>query len=85
MIPQAPTIFCGMSMILMILAIEVTVSLFGIAHHLIGSFKERFILDFFLILDALTLGTLHRRLEYCLTLIDLRNPFSAGCYCISPT
>ena len=46
-IPQAPTIFCGMPMILMILAIEVMVSLFGISHHLIGSFEEGFILDFF--------------------------------------
>ena len=36
-----------MPMILMVLAIEVTVSLFGISHHLIGSFEEGFILDFF--------------------------------------
>ena len=36
-----------MPMILMILAIEVTVSLFRISHHLIRSFEEWFILDFF--------------------------------------
>ena len=42
-----------MPMILMVLAIEVMVSLFEISHHLIGSFEEGFILDFFLILDAL--------------------------------
>ena len=47
MIVQTPTILCGMPMILMVLAIEVTVSLFGISHHLIGSFEEGFILDFF--------------------------------------
>ena len=47
MIPQTPTIFYGMSMILMVLVIEVTVLLFGISHHLIGSFEEGFILDFF--------------------------------------
>ena len=47
MIPQTPTILCGMPTILMVLAIEVTVSLFGISHHLIGSFEEGFILDFF--------------------------------------
>ena len=47
MIPQTPTIFCGMPMILMILVIEVTVSLFEIFHHLIGSFEEWFIVDFF--------------------------------------
>ena len=47
MIPQAPTIFCGMPIVLMILAIEVTVSLFGISYHLIGSSEEGFILDFF--------------------------------------
>ena len=46
-IPQDPTIFCGMPMILMILAIEVMVSLFGISYHLIGSSEEGFILDFF--------------------------------------
>ena len=47
MIPQISTIFCGMPMILMILTIEVTVMLFRISHHLIGSFEEWFILDFF--------------------------------------
>ena len=47
MIPQTPTILCGMPMILMILAIKVTISLFKISHHLIGSFEEGFILDFF--------------------------------------
>ena len=47
MIPQAPTILCGMPMILMILAIEVTASLLGNSHHLIGPFEEGFILDFF--------------------------------------
>ena len=47
MIPQAPTVFYDMPMILMILAIEVTVSLFGISYHLIQSFEEGFILDFF--------------------------------------
>ena len=45
-------------MILMVLAIEVTVSLFEIFHHLIGSFKEWFILDFFQYL-------MHRLLEDC--------------------
>ena len=84
MIPQTPTIFYGMPMILMVLAIEVMVSLFGISHHLIGSFEEGFILDFFLILDAPALGRLHRRPEVCLTLIDLCNPFSAGCCYIGP-
>ena len=58
-IPQTPTIFCGMPMISMILAIEVTVSLFEISHHLVGPFEEGFILDFFLILDAPALGRLH--------------------------
>ena len=35
-----------MTMILMILAIEVSVSLFRISHHLVGPFKEGFVLDF---------------------------------------
>ena len=47
-----------MAMISMILAIEVTVSLFGISHHLVGPFEEGFVLDFFLILDALALKRL---------------------------
>ena len=34
-------------MILMILVVEVTVSLFGISHHLIRSFEEWFIFYFF--------------------------------------
>lgn len=46
-IPQTPTILCDMAMILMILAIEVTVSFFGISHHLVGPFEEGFVLDFF--------------------------------------
>ena len=84
MIPQAPTIFCGMPMILMILAIEVTVSLFGISHHLIGPFEEGFIFYFFLILDAPAFRRLHWRLGCCCWFF-LRNPFSAGCCCIGPT
>ena len=50
-----------MPMILMVLAIEVTVSLslFEIFHHLIGSFKEWFILDFFQYL-------MHRLSEDCI-------------------
>ena len=48
-----------MPMILMVLAIEVTVSLFGISHHLIRSFEERFILDFFQYL-------MHRLSEDCI-------------------
>ena len=48
-----------MPMILMILAIEVTVLLFEISHHLIGSFEEWFILDFFQYL-------MHRLSEDCI-------------------
>ena len=36
-----------MTMILIILAIEVSVSLFRISHHLVGPFEEGFVLDFF--------------------------------------
>ena len=36
-----------MAMIPIILAIEVTVSLFGITYHLVGPFEEGFVLDFF--------------------------------------
>ena len=46
-IPQALAILCGMAMILMILAVDVTVSFFGISHHLVGPFEEGFVLDFF--------------------------------------
>ena len=46
-VPQTPAILCYMAMIPMILTIEVTVSLFGISYHLVGPFKEWFILDFF--------------------------------------
>ena len=45
MIPQTPTILCGLPMILMILVIEVMVMLFKISHHLIRSFEERFIFN----------------------------------------
>ena len=48
-----------MPMILMVLAIEVMISLFGISHHLIGSFEEGFILDFFQYL-------MHRLSEDCI-------------------
>ena len=44
-IPQTPTILCGMLMILMILVIEVMVTFFRISHHLIRSFEERFIFN----------------------------------------
>ena len=46
-VPQTPAILCGTAMIPMILAIEVTVSLFGISHHLVGPFEEGFVFDFF--------------------------------------
>ena len=74
-----------MPMISMILATEVMVSLLGISHHLVGPFEEGFILDFFLILDALALGRPHRRYGCGSTLIALRNPFSVGYCCIGPT
>ena len=45
MIPQTPAILCSMPIILMILAIEVIVTLFGISHHPIWSFKEWFIFN----------------------------------------
>ena len=44
-IPQTPAILYGMPMILMILTIEVMVTLFGVFHHLIWSFKEWFIFN----------------------------------------
>ena len=47
-----------MPMILMVLVIEVTVSLFGISDHLIGSFEEGFIFYFFQYL-------MHRLSEDC--------------------
>ena len=46
-VPQTLAILCCMAMILMILAIEVTVSLFRTSHHLVGPFKEGFVFDFF--------------------------------------
>ena len=46
-IPQTPAILCCMAMIPMVLTVEVSVSLFGISYHLIGSFEERLVLDFF--------------------------------------
>ena len=46
-VPQTPAILYCMAMIPMILAIEVTVSLFRISHHLVGLFEEGFVLDFF--------------------------------------
>ena len=36
-----------MAMILMVLTVEVSVSLFGISHHLIRPFVEGLVLDFF--------------------------------------
>ena len=36
-----------MAMILMILTIEISVSLFRISHHLVGPFEEGFVFDFF--------------------------------------
>ena len=36
-----------MTLVLMVLTIEVSISLFGISHHLIGPFEEGLILDFF--------------------------------------
>ena len=46
-VPQIPTILYCMAMIPMILAIEVTDSLFRISHQLVGPFEEGFVLDFF--------------------------------------
>ena len=54
---QTPVILCCMAMIPMILAIKVTVSFFRISHHLVGSFEEGFVFDFFQYL-------MHRLSEY---------------------
>ena len=46
-VPQTLAILYCMAMILIILTIKVTVSLFGISHHLVRPFEEGFVLDFF--------------------------------------
>ena len=46
-VPQTTAILCCMAMIPIILAIEVTVSLFRISYHLVGPFEEGFVLEFF--------------------------------------
>ena len=56
-VPQTPTILGCMAMIPMISAIKVTVSFFRISHHLVGSFEEGFVFDFFQYL-------MHRLSEY---------------------
>ena len=45
MVPQISTIFCSMSLVLVILAIKVLIALHGVSCHLIWPFKEWFILN----------------------------------------
>ena len=46
-IPEVPAILCGMSVVLVVLAIKVLVSLCGLSRHLIRPSKVWFALDFF--------------------------------------
>ena len=46
-IPEVPTILRGMSVVLVVLAIKVLVSLCGLSRHLIWSSKVWFAFDFF--------------------------------------
>ena len=46
-IPEVPAIICGMFVVLVILAIKVLVSLYGLSRHLIRPSKVWFALDFF--------------------------------------
>ena len=46
MIPQSSRILCGMSSVLVVLAVKALIALHRVASHLIWSFKEWLILDF---------------------------------------
>ena len=45
-VPKVPTIFCTMSMILVVLTIQTLITLHGISSHLIWPLEEWLILDF---------------------------------------
>ena len=47
MTPQSSTIFCGVPLVLVVLAMKALVVLHRISSHLIWPFKEWFVLDFF--------------------------------------
>ena len=45
-VPKVPTIFCTMSMILVVLTIQALIALHGVSSHLIWPLEEWLILDF---------------------------------------
>ena len=57
MTPQSPTILCGVSSLLVVLAMDALVALRRVSSHLIWPFKIWLILNFFLKFDAQTLET----------------------------
>ena len=46
MVPKIPTVFCSMSVVLMVLTIQTLIALYGVSSHLIRPLEEWFILDF---------------------------------------
>ena len=46
MIPKVPTVFCSMSVVLVVLTIQTLITLHGVSNHLIRLLEEWLILDF---------------------------------------
>ena len=45
-VPKIPTVFCSMSMVLIVLTIQTLIAFHGVSSHLIRSLEEWLILDF---------------------------------------
>ena len=64
MVPQIPTNFCSISLVLVILAKEVLIALHGVSRHFIWPFKEWLILN---LLENL----MHRFPEHCVNCLSI--------------
>ena len=78
-IPEIPAILHGVSVVLVVLAIKVLVSLCRLSRHLIRPSKVWFALDFFPTPDAPVLRIQPRRFVHWLSPIALRNLSSGDC------
>ena len=67
MIPQSPTVLCGVSPILVVLTMKALIVPYGVSSHLIWPFKEWLILDLFQ-------NLVHWFSEYCINCLGICRP-----------
>jgi len=66
-VPQIPTVFCSVPLVLMVFAIKALVAPHRVSSHLVRPFEERLIFN-------LLQNLMHRFSEYCINYLGVSKP-----------